>query len=215
VKRFIKLPLGSARNWSHVVDARSGPGIKSVSKAKKQGKVDDSGIVAEVGEGGESPDKFKRKHVYERKRKTPTDLSVRQRNPSIDISPFLDMSFWKREKICCGTIFRAPNGEVAVDVRYISPCENCKKSKNPMFKFPTSTKESSTPEVDVSVADDGNDAEVIASIENSSPFESQNCSGVSVESDEGFFDKRCVNTGLFSSPPEIETEESVQAQSEC
>ena len=49
------------------------------------------------------------------------------------------MSFWKREKICCGTIFRAPNGEVAVDVRYINPCESC---NNPLFKFAAAVKES-------------------------------------------------------------------------
>ena len=118
VKRFIKLPLGSSRHWSHVVDARwgrpsecvvvdslkrlkmihfrSGPGIKSVAKAKKQSKVEDGGGVGAGVEGGESPDKFKRKHVYHRKLKPPNDKVVRKRNPSIDISPFLDMSFWKR-----------------------------------------------------------------------------------------------------------------------
>lgn len=127
VKRFIKLPAGSNRNWNHVVDARCGPGIKSMVRAKKLQKPDEN--AAEVA------DDFKKKHVYQRKNKrTPlTDKVVRNRNPSIDISPFLDMSFWKREKICCGTIFRAPNGEVAVDVRYISPCEACKNSKNPVF----------------------------------------------------------------------------------
>lgn len=129
VKRFIKLPVGSDRNWNHVVDARCGPGIKSMVKAKKQQKPDEN--AAEV------VDDFKKKHVYQRKNKrTPlTDKVVRNRNPSIDISPFLDMSFWKREKICCGTIFRAPNGEVAVDVRYIYPCESCKTSKNPVFPY--------------------------------------------------------------------------------
>ena len=30
VKRFMKLPSGTLRNWNHVVDARSGPGIKSL-----------------------------------------------------------------------------------------------------------------------------------------------------------------------------------------
>jgi hypothetical protein len=85
-----------------------------------------------------------------------------------------------------------------------------------MFKFATSTKESSSPEVHTSVADEGNDAEVVtASLLKSAPLESQNCSGVSAESDEGFFDKRCVTDGLFSSPHQIETEESAQEQSEC
>ena len=30
VKRFMKLPSGTLKNWNHVVDARSGPGIKSM-----------------------------------------------------------------------------------------------------------------------------------------------------------------------------------------
>ena len=37
VKRFMKLPSGTLKNWNHVVDARSGPGIKSmVSICNKQ-----------------------------------------------------------------------------------------------------------------------------------------------------------------------------------
>ncbi|CAH1961918.1 unnamed protein product [Acanthoscelides obtectus] len=34
VKRWKKLPAGSDRNWQHVVDARAGPGIKSMTKFK-------------------------------------------------------------------------------------------------------------------------------------------------------------------------------------
>jgi hypothetical protein len=46
----------------------------------------------------ETPEKIKRKHVYHRKNKrTPlVDKIIRNRNPSIDISPFLDMTVWKR-----------------------------------------------------------------------------------------------------------------------
>ncbi|XP_054727215.1 mucin-5AC [Anastrepha obliqua] len=35
VKRFKRLPVGSTRHWGHVVDARAGPGTKSISKYKK------------------------------------------------------------------------------------------------------------------------------------------------------------------------------------
>ncbi|KAJ8944255.1 hypothetical protein NQ318_013666 [Aromia moschata] len=38
VKRWKKLPAGSDRNWQHVVDARAGPGIKSVMKCKSKHK---------------------------------------------------------------------------------------------------------------------------------------------------------------------------------
>lgn len=36
VKRFKRLPPGNRRHWSHVVDARIGPGIKSMTKFKKR-----------------------------------------------------------------------------------------------------------------------------------------------------------------------------------
>ena len=36
VKRFKRLPPGSNRHWGHVVDARTGPGLKSMTKFKKR-----------------------------------------------------------------------------------------------------------------------------------------------------------------------------------
>lgn len=38
VKRWKKLPDGSKRNWRHVVDARAGPGMKSMTKFKSKQK---------------------------------------------------------------------------------------------------------------------------------------------------------------------------------
>lgn len=38
VKRWKKLPAGSNRNWQHVVDARAGPGTKSITKMKMKQK---------------------------------------------------------------------------------------------------------------------------------------------------------------------------------
>ncbi|XP_055841656.1 uncharacterized protein LOC129908869 [Episyrphus balteatus] len=35
VKRYKRLPVGSNRHWGHVVDARAGPGMKSMTKFKK------------------------------------------------------------------------------------------------------------------------------------------------------------------------------------
>jgi Protein Family FAM60A len=44
----------------------------------------------------------------------------------------LKFKFSFREKVCCGTIFRAPNGEIAIDVRYLTPCSSCRTIKEPM-----------------------------------------------------------------------------------
>lgn len=44
VKRFKRLPPGSNRHWGHVVDARTGPGLKSMTKFKKR-KEEQEAIV--------------------------------------------------------------------------------------------------------------------------------------------------------------------------
>ncbi|XP_046390995.1 myb-like protein V [Ischnura elegans] len=46
---------------------------------------------------------------------------------SPQISSFLDMTFWKREEVCCGIIFKGPNQEVIVDPRFLKPCIGCRK----------------------------------------------------------------------------------------
>ncbi|OXU23362.1 hypothetical protein TSAR_009549 [Trichomalopsis sarcophagae] len=60
VKRWKKLPAESDRNWRHVVDARAGPGIKSLTKFKAKNK--------KKAATKEEPEKFekilkKKKHV--------------------------------------------------------------------------------------------------------------------------------------------------------
>lgn len=53
VKRWKKLPVGSTRNWHHVVDARAGPGTKSIMKMKSRNKEER---------------KFKKKHKHKKLR---------------------------------------------------------------------------------------------------------------------------------------------------
>lgn len=46
--------------------------------------------------------------------------------------PFIDLSKWRQEEICCGTIFRGPNGEVLVDPKWLRPsCQMCNRSTQP------------------------------------------------------------------------------------
>ena len=99
VKRFLKLPVDSTRNWHHVVDARSGPGIKSMVRKKdktKVGKMNDDNSDMSINE---SPDKIlKKKHVYKKKKnlRKVEKAKIRQRNPSIVYSAFLDDMLWTR-----------------------------------------------------------------------------------------------------------------------
>jgi len=125
VKRYIKLPAGSTRHWNHVVDARSGPGIKSMVKSKKQKETSTTKDENET----ETPEKINKKHFYRSKRKLP--VKNRIRNPSLQMSGWLDESIWIKEKVCCGIIFRGPNDMIAIDPKFLNPssCKTCPRSK--------------------------------------------------------------------------------------
>ena len=45
--------------------------------------------------------------------------------------PFIDLSTWRCEEICCGTIFRGPYGEVLVDPKLLNPVCTCSCSSRP------------------------------------------------------------------------------------
>lgn len=139
VKRYIKLPAGSTRHWNHVVDARSGPGIKSLVKSKKQKEPISSSKFSR--DENDTPEKINKKHFYRSKKKPAV---VRKRNPSIPVSGFLDMSRWTKEKVCCGIIFRGPHGEVAIDPRFMNYCNSCKSVKEPLAPIISSNNDNNT-----------------------------------------------------------------------
>ena len=90
VKRWKKLPANTNKDWHHVVDARTGPGIKNVFKNKKK-------EVSHVT----TPDKhvYKRKHVYRRRRKravpirSDLDKCFKEQSYLLD---FIDTDYWRR-----------------------------------------------------------------------------------------------------------------------
>ena len=107
VKRWKKLPKNTKRDWSHVVDARAGPGTKSFVKQKK--KDDNS----------EEFEKIRRKHFLkkisrteieddesERRSVSPLDTSSQPTESLSDVSSarlqdntindFFDSYYWKR-----------------------------------------------------------------------------------------------------------------------
>lgn len=61
VKRWKKLPAGSTRNWRHVVDARAGPGTKSMNKIKNKA----AGILKQ---DPLKEERFKKKHKHNKKK---------------------------------------------------------------------------------------------------------------------------------------------------
>lgn len=208
VKRYIKLPPGSTRHWHHVVDARSGPGIKSLVKSKKQKEHNSSSNRDE----NDTPEKINKKHFYRSKKKPAV---VRKRNPSIPVSGFLDMSRWTKEKVCCGIIFRGPHGEVAIDPRFLNPCYACKSLKEPLAPLSSNnnTKEASV-EVDADMETDDSASTTSNSTDSlqmssadklsSSTTTTTSAKLVDGEDDEGFFDKPAVSpseSGTSTPPP--------------
>ena len=99
VKRWKKLPANTDKDWSHVVDARTGPGIKNVFKNKKKEIPSSFSAVSSA-----SPDKIKHKHVYKRKKRkiqtpTRTDEVGTDHSSEKDNSyllDFIDTSYWRR-----------------------------------------------------------------------------------------------------------------------
>nr|XP_023025800.1 SIN3-HDAC complex-associated factor-like [Leptinotarsa decemlineata] len=52
-----------------------------------------------------------------------TEKSLLEReNNILHISDFVDLSYWKEEKICCGTIYRGLYDEIMVDPRFVKAC---------------------------------------------------------------------------------------------
>jgi len=112
VKRWKKLPANSNKDWHHVVDARTGPGIKNVFKNKKKEVIHVT-----------TPDKhvYKRKHVYRRRRKravpirSDLDKCFKEHSYLLD---FIDTNYWRRELWACGVVYIGQLGEVMVDKRF-------------------------------------------------------------------------------------------------
>ena len=96
VKRWKKLPKNTKRNWSHVVDARAGPGAKNFVKQKKK------------DEAGEEFEKIRRKPSHKKPLRTnsgeeevlvttPDNLEVSSsRLRENKIGDFFDSYYWKR-----------------------------------------------------------------------------------------------------------------------
>ncbi|XP_022191999.2 SIN3-HDAC complex-associated factor [Nilaparvata lugens] len=47
------------------------------------------------------------------------------------ISAFVNSDYWKREKVCCGIIFKGRNGQVLIDSRFFKPCDHRDATSSP------------------------------------------------------------------------------------
>ncbi|KAJ8271495.1 hypothetical protein COCON_G00103540 [Conger conger] len=138
VKRWKKLPLGSKKNWSHVVDARAGPGfkltkpktvkrgdMKKKSKLRRLHKLkrqtdSDAHSTTSSASPSQSPS-------YSNQSDDGSDIESKQRRSAPSMFSFLDRSYWKRQKVCCGIVYKGRFGEVMIDPRLFKPCCSSRK----------------------------------------------------------------------------------------
>lgn len=200
VKRWKKLPKGTDRNWHHVVDARAGPGTKSLTKFKskklkknllspdkplkekikkkhryirKEGREASPGALSDdiaVGDerlsegsgpsvpGSLAPSPYPSPYPSEddadsQDRTLLCGASKRKKSAptQIQLSSFVDLSYWKQEKVCCGLIFRGDCGEVLIDPRFFQPC-SCRIKSLDCSPAPTPA---STPRASSGASDGG------------------------------------------------------------
>ncbi|XP_069756491.1 SIN3-HDAC complex associated factor, like [Narcine bancroftii] len=144
VKRWKKLPAGSKRNWSHVVDARAGPGLKAPVKPKKmkpcnvkkkkhlrqlQQKLKRQNSDEQSSTSSLSPSQSP---IYSNQSDEGSDTETRSGLSMEPVFSFLDLTYWKRQKICCGIIYKGRFGEVLIDPRLFKPCCSTKKDSEAM-----------------------------------------------------------------------------------
>ncbi|XP_017651998.2 SIN3-HDAC complex-associated factor isoform X1 [Nannospalax galili] len=142
VKRWKKLPAGSKKNWNHVVDARAGPSLKTALKPKKVKTL--SGNRMKSNQISKLQKEFKRHNsdahsttssaspaqspCYSNQSDDGSDTEVASSSNRTPVFSFLDLTYWKRQKICCGIIYKGRFGEVLIDTHLFKPCCSSKKA---------------------------------------------------------------------------------------
>nr|XP_048288685.1 SIN3-HDAC complex-associated factor [Myodes glareolus]XP_048288686.1 SIN3-HDAC complex-associated factor [Myodes glareolus] len=142
VKRWKKLPAGSKKNWNHVVDARAGPSLKTTLKPKKVKTL--SGNRMKSNQISKLQKEFKRHNsdahsttssaspaqspCYSNQSDDGSDTEMASSSSRTPVFSFLDLTYWKRQKICCGIIYKGRFGEVLIDTHLFKPCCSSKKA---------------------------------------------------------------------------------------
>ena len=81
VKRWRNLPEDSSKHWAHVVDARVGPGVKTVQRPRDQNPLIFHKIKKKVPHKRVRPEK---------------EAQTKTESKTPDIPDFLDCSYWTR-----------------------------------------------------------------------------------------------------------------------
>ncbi|XP_045892811.1 SIN3-HDAC complex-associated factor-like [Micropterus dolomieu] len=135
VKRWKKLPVGTKKNWNHVVDARGGPSLKVTSRPKKIKSISKKARPSQISR---LQKELKRNNSDAHSTtssaspaQSPSYSNLSDDGSDTELSPgssrspvfsFLDLTYWKRQKVCCGIIYKGRFGEVLIDPHLFKPC---------------------------------------------------------------------------------------------
>jgi len=138
VKRWKKLPKNTKRDWSHVVDARAGPGAKNFVKQKKKDDNSEEFVkirrkvllksgynreISDIETGEDAGDCCtSSSEPMSTSSETSNDNAAAARLQQNQICDFFDSYYWKRDVTCCGPVFRGMMGEIMLDTRSWSRC---------------------------------------------------------------------------------------------
>ncbi|XP_029521890.1 SIN3-HDAC complex-associated factor-like isoform X1 [Oncorhynchus nerka] len=141
VKRWKKLPAGSIKNWNHVVDAKgSGSSWKMTVRSKKMNRARPSQISrvqkelkrlnsdAHSTTSSASP---AHSPSYSNQSDEGSDMELSPGATHSPVFSFLDLTYWKRQKVCCGIIYKGRFGEVLLDPHLYKPCCQKKQQHEP------------------------------------------------------------------------------------
>ncbi|KAG7455916.1 hypothetical protein MATL_G00246190 [Megalops atlanticus] len=135
VKRWKKLPAGSKKNWSHRVDAKVGTnqkitvGLKKttslsrtvtlnhICRKPKELRIED--LDTDSITPSTSP---AQSSSYSNQSDEGSDSEHTSGSSQLPVFSFLDLTYWKRQKVCCGIIYMGRFGEVLIDLHLFKPC---------------------------------------------------------------------------------------------
>ncbi|ERE66585.1 caprin-2-like protein [Cricetulus griseus] len=125
-----------------VVDARAGPSLKTTLKPKKVKTL--SGNRMKSNQISKLQKEFKRHNsdahsttssaspaqspCYSNQSDDGSDTEMASSSNRTPVFSFLDLTYWKRQKICCGIIYKGRFGEVLIDTHLFKPCCSSKKA---------------------------------------------------------------------------------------
>ncbi|KAB0374992.1 hypothetical protein FD755_013484 [Muntiacus reevesi] len=127
VKRWKKLAGPSLKTTlkPKKVKTLSGNRIKSnqISKLQKEFKRHNSDAHSTTSSASpaQSP-------CYSNQSDDGSDTEMASGSNRTPVFSFLDLTYWKRQKICCGIIYKGRFGEVLIDTHLFKPCCSNKKA---------------------------------------------------------------------------------------